>query len=208
MSIHSFDPAVGHGLAHDPLKAIIGPRPIGWIGTRNEAGDFNLAPFSFFNLFSSNPPILIFSAVGYKKDTINNVLATREFTWNLVTRELAEQMNLSCIEEPVDEFAFAQLKPIVGDVVAAPRVAESPVTMECKLLSCEQLVDVDGVKQATWIAIGQVVRVHIARTLIDENNVFQPNRVRRILRGGGPADYYEITESGLFYMPRPRASKA
>ena len=71
---HSYSPADGHGLAHDPLNAIVGPRPIGWIGTNNKAGVLNLAPYSFFNLFNYNPPVLIFSATGYKKDSINNVL--------------------------------------------------------------------------------------------------------------------------------------
>lgn len=202
-NFHSYTPTEGHGLAHDPLNAIVGPRPIGWIGTHNQAGELNLAPFSFFNLFNYKPPILIFSGVGYKKDTIRNVQETGEFTWNLVTRELAEQMNLSCIDEAVDEFAFAGLTPLTGEVVTAPRVAESPITMECKVLSCEQLKDMDGVLQPTWITIGQVVRVHIARELIDEANIFQAKRLRRVLRAGGPADYYEITEDTLFRMPRP-----
>ena len=200
---HSYTPTEGHGLAHDPLNAIVGPRPIGWIGTKSNAGVLNLAPFSFFNLFNYRPPVLIFSGIGHKKDTINNVLETGEFTWNLVNRELAEQMNLSCVAEPVDEFVFANLTPLPGEVIGAPRVAESPVTMECKLLSCEQLKDIDGVVHPTWIAMGQVVRVHIARELIDENNTYQAQRVRRILRAGGPEDYYEITEDTLFRMPRP-----
>lgn len=204
--VYSYAPAEGHGLAHDPLNAIVGPRPIAWIGTQNNAGVLNLAPFSFFNLFNYQPPVLIFSAIGHKKDTINNVLETGEFSWNLVNRELAEQMNLSCISEPVDEFAFAKLKPLESELINAPRVAESPVTMECKLLSCEQLKDLDGVLQPTWIVMGQVVRVHIARQLIDNNNTYQAHRVRRVLRAGGPADYYEITEETLFQLPRPRST--
>ncbi len=200
---HSYTPAEGHGLAHDPLNAIVGPRPIAWVGTRSASGVLNLAPFSFFNLFSYEPPVLIFSAVGSKKDTIVNVQETGEFTWNIVTRELAEQMNLSCIEEPVDEFAFAKLSPLTGEVVAAPRVAESPISMECKVLSCEQLRDLDGVLRPTWVVMAQVVRVHIEHELIDEAGVFQAKRLRRVLRAGGPADYYEITEDTLFRMPRP-----
>ncbi len=200
---HSYSPADGHGLAHDPLNAIVGPRPIGWIGTKNKAGVHNLAPYSFFNLFNYNPPVLIFSATGYKKDSINNVLETGEFTWNLVTRDLAEQMNLSSTTQPVDEFDFAKLTPLSGELVAAPRVAESPVTMECKLLSCNQLTDIDGQLHSTWIVMGQVVRVHIARDLIDENNIYQAHRVRRVVRAGGPANYYEITEDTLFKMHRP-----
>ena len=200
---HSYSPADGHGLAHDPLNSIIGPRPIGWIGTKSKEGQLNLAPFSFFNLFNYKPPILIFSGTYSKKDTIQNVMDTGEFTWNLVTRELAEQMNLTSIVEDVDEFDFAKLTALAGEVVDAPRVAESPVTMECKLLSCEQLQDMDGVTHPTWIAMGQVVRVHIARLMIDENNIYQAHRARRVLRAGGPANYYEITEDTLFKMYRP-----
>lgn len=201
--IHSYNPAEGHGLAHDPMNAIVGPRPIGWIGTKSKEGVLNLAPFSFFNLFNYNPPILIFSGTSYKKDSIQHVMDTGEFTWNLVTRELAEQMNLTSTSENVDEFDFAKLTALIGEVVDAPRVAESPVTMECKLLSCNQLKDIDGVEQPTWIAMGQVVRVHIARSMIDENNTYQAHRARRVLRAGGPANYYEITEDTLFKMYRP-----
>ena len=146
---------------------------------------------------------MIFSATGYKKDSINNVLETGEFTWNLVTRDLAEQMNLSSTTQPVDEFDFAKLTPLLGELVAAPRVAESPVTMECKLLSCNLLTDIDGQLHSTWIVMGLVVRVHIARDLIDENNIYQAHRVRRVVRAGGPANYYEITEDTLFKMHRP-----
>ena len=205
--IHSYNPAEGHGLAHDPLNAIVGPRPIGWIGTKSKEGVLNLAPFSFFNLFNYKPPVLIFSGTGSKKDTIQNVIDSGEFTWNLVTRELAEQMNLSSIPDDVDEFEFAKLTALAGEVVDAPRVAESLVTMECKLLSCEQLKDLDGVMYPTWIAIGQVVRVHIARSMIDGNNIYQAHRARRVLRAGGPANYYEITEDTLFKMHRPTIDK-
>lgn len=205
--IHSYNPAEGHGLAHDPLNAIIGPRPIGWIGTKSKEGVLNLAPFSFFNLFNYDPPILIFTGTRQKKDTIQNVEDTGEFSWNLVTRELAEQMNLSSIEAPVDEFDFAKLTPLKGEMVDAPRVAESLVTMECKLLSCNQLKDIDGVEHPSWIVMGQVVRVHIARSMIDENNIYQAHRARRVLRAGGPANYYEITEDTLFQMQRPSSKE-
>ncbi len=203
--IYSYNPNEGHGLAHDPLNAIVGPRPIGWIGTKSKKGKLNLAPFSFFNLLNYNPPVLIFSGTRSKKDTIQNVQDTGVFTWNLVTRELAEQMNLTSTDDDVDEFDFAKLTPLSGELVDAPRVAESLVSMECKLLSCNQLVDIDGVEHPTWLAMGQVVRVHIARSMIDEDNIFQAHRARRVLRAGGPANYYEITEDTLFQMYRPEA---
>jgi len=94
-----------------------------------------------------------------------------------------------------------------GEMVDAPRVAESLVTMECKLLSCNQLKDIDGVEHPSWIVMGQVVRVHIARSMIDENNIYQAHRARRVLRAGGPANYYEITEDTLFQMQRPSSKE-
>lgn len=199
---YSYNPAEGHGLAHDPMNSIIGPRPIGWIGSRSKDGMPNLAPYSFFNLFNYHPPILIFSSIGAKKDSIQNAMDSGEFTWNLVTRELAEQMNLTSISEDVDEFDFAKLDYIEGEVVSAPRVADSLVTMECKLLSCQQLKDIDGKEHPTWIAMGQVIKVHIANSMID-NNIYQAHKARRVLRAGGPADYYEISEDTLFKMKRP-----
>ena len=91
-SRHFYEPMKGHGLAHDPLNAIIAPRPIGWVSTRSAAGALNLAPYSFFNAFNYRPPIVGFSSVG-EKDSLRNARETREFVWNLAVRELAEQVN-------------------------------------------------------------------------------------------------------------------
>src|ERR1700684_3952748 len=91
---HIYEPAEGHGLAHDPFNAIVGPRPIGWISTVSEAGVRNLAPYSFFNAFNYTPPIVGFASIGWK-DTISNVSATGEFVWNLTTRDLAPRMNMT-----------------------------------------------------------------------------------------------------------------
>ena len=93
--IHFYEPANGHGLPHDPFNAIVGPRPIGWISSHDQAGRLNLAPYSFFNAFNYVPPIIGFSSVG-RKDSLNNIEQTGEFVWNLATRPLAEQMNQSC----------------------------------------------------------------------------------------------------------------
>jgi len=91
---HFYEPSQGHGLKHDPLNSIVAPRPIGWISTLGEDGKANLAPYSFFNLFNYNPPIIGFSSQGLK-DCVTNARSTREFVWNLATRELAEAMNVS-----------------------------------------------------------------------------------------------------------------
>ena len=93
--MHYYEPASGHGLPHDPFNAIVGPRPIGWVATKGQDGSANLAPYSFFNAFCYVPPIIGFSSTG-AKDSLRNVRETGEFTWNLVTRELAEAMNASC----------------------------------------------------------------------------------------------------------------
>src|SRR6188768_4010464 len=131
---HSYVPREGHGLAHDPLTAIVAPRPIGWISTVNTAGIANLAPYSFFNLFSYRPPIIGFSSTG-EKDSLANVRATGMFTWNLVSRDLAEAMNATSaeVEGDVDEFVLAGLERLPSVEITAPRVAGSPVQFECRV---------------------------------------------------------------------------
>src|SRR4029079_12891674 len=124
-----YEPSHGHGLAHDPLNAIVAPRPIGWIASRRLSGQLNLAPYSFFNLFCYKPPIVGFSSTAWK-DSVRNVSETGEFTWNLVTRELAAAMSAtsSMVAPEVDEFALAGLTPAPSRLIATPRVAASPVS--------------------------------------------------------------------------------
>ncbi|WP_317134340.1 flavin reductase family protein, partial [Endobacter medicaginis] len=116
--MYSYDPGAGHGLAHDPLKTIIGPRPIGWIGTRSAQGVRNLAPYSFFNVVNDTPPVLMFCSSGYK-DSVANIEATGCFTWSLVTRDLAVAMNATSAPVPaaIDEFELAGLAARPGEVV-------------------------------------------------------------------------------------------
>jgi len=137
---HSYQPRLGHGLPHDPLNAIIGPRPIGWISSVNAAGQRNLAPYSFFNCFNYHPPIIGFASSGWK-DSVKNITETGEFVWNLATRPLAVAMNESSASLPhgEDEFAFSGLTPLAATQVNASMVAESPVNFECKLTQCIQL---------------------------------------------------------------------
>ncbi|XYJ12602.1 flavin reductase family protein [Telluria sp. B2] len=200
---HFYEPAHGHGLPHDPFNAIVGPRPIGWISSRSADGILNLAPYSFFNAFNYVPPIIGFSSQG-RKDTLNNIEATGEFVWNLATRPLAEAMNVSCAPAPaeVDEFVLAGLTPAPARVVRTPRVAESPVAFECRVTQVISLQTTSGAATGNWLVLGEVVGVHIARHLLKEG-IYDTAGARPILRGGGPADYFEITPEQLFRMHRP-----
>ena len=202
--IHSYEPRLGHSLPHDPFNAIVGPRPIGWISTQNAAGATNLAPYSFFNAFNYVPPIVGFASIGFK-DTVRNVQETGEFVWNLATRDLAEVMNQSCAAVPpeVSEFALTGLTPLPSTLVAPPRVAESPVTFECRSTQILQLQGVDGAPVDTWLVLGEVVAVHIDKALL-KDGVYDTANAGHILRGGGPADYFTVGPEQLFRMFRPR----
>ena len=202
--IHTYEPRLGHGLPHDPFNAIVGPRPIGWISTQNAAGARNLAPYSFFNAFNYVPPIVGFASIG-AKDTLRNIEATGEFVWNLATRALAEAMNQSCAAVPpeVNEFELAGLTPLPSEKVRPPRVAESPVTFECRSTQILQLQGIDGAKVPTWLVLGEVVAVHIAKTLL-KDGVYDTAGAGHILRAGGPADYFTVGPEQLFKMRRPR----
>ncbi|WKL52359.1 flavin reductase family protein [Pseudomonas kielensis] len=201
-STYSYSVADGHGLPHDPLPAILGPRPIGWISTINQEGRTNLAPYSFFNIVNYRPPILIFSSVG-KKDSVRNAQETGHFVYNLATRPLAESVNGSSTEiAGVEEFEATGLTPVPSTQVTSPRVAESPVSLECKVISVQQLSGLDGTPLNTWMVIGQVVAVHINSALLMDG-IYDTASARPILRGGGPADYFEVLPSGLFQMTRP-----
>jgi flavin reductase (DIM6/NTAB) family NADH-FMN oxidoreductase RutF len=200
---HFYEPRHGHGLPHDPFNAIVGPRPIGWISTRSSAGALNLAPYSFFNAFNYTPPIVGFSSIGYK-DTVRNIAQTGEFVWNLVTRPLAEAMNQSCapVGPEVSEFELAGLTPAASRVVAAPRVLESPVSFECRCTQTVQLQGADGVAVPSWLILGEVVAVHIAKVLL-KDGVYDTANADHVLRGGGPGDYFTVGPEQLFRMFRP-----
>jgi flavin reductase (DIM6/NTAB) family NADH-FMN oxidoreductase RutF len=201
---HFYEPSAGHGLPHDPFNAIVGPRPIGWIASRDAEGALNLAPYSFFNAFNYVPPIIGFASIGYK-DTVRNIEQTREFAWNLATRPVAEAMNRTSatVAPDVDEFALGGLTPVPSRVISVPRVGESPVSFECRLTQLLQLKTVEGRAVQTWLTLGEVVGVHIAKSLLKEG-VYDTAAARPILRGGGAADYFEIRSGDLFRMTRPR----
>ncbi len=192
-------------MPHDPFNAIIGPRPIGWISSKSKQGILNLAPYSFFNAFNYIPPIIGFSSIGLK-DSLQNIKETGEFCWNLVTRELADQMNQTCaaVGPEVDEFALAGLTPQNSEIISVPRVKESKVAFECKSTQIIQLESLSGNKLSTWIVFGEVVGVHIEKSLL-VNGVYDTAHAKHILRGGGPADYFEVLPTSLFQLHRPKA---
>lgn len=200
-----YEPAAGHGLPHDPLNAIIGPRPIGWISSEDREGRRNLAPYSFFNCFNYRPPIIGFASSGWK-DSARNIIETGEFVWNLTTRALAESMNESSasLAHGEDEFAVAGLTAAASRLVRAPRVAESPVNFECCLSQHWQLSAADGTLLDTWLVLGEVVAVHIDETLL-EDGIYQTAKAQPVLRAGGPSAYYTIDESQRFDLIRPDA---
>jgi flavin reductase (DIM6/NTAB) family NADH-FMN oxidoreductase RutF len=196
---HSYVPADGHGLPHDPFNAIVAPRPIGWIATLSADGTRNLAPYSFFNAFNYRPPIIGFASTG-AKDTLANVQATGAFVWNLATRAQAEAMNATAAADGGDEFALAGLDTLPSVTVSPPRVAGSPVQFECAVTQIVRLTTKEKSDVDTWLVLGEVVQVHIDRQLLDDG-VYQTARARPILRAGGPGDYFELGER--FEMRRP-----
>ncbi|MHB1587887.1 MAG: flavin reductase family protein [Acidiferrobacteraceae bacterium] len=200
---HWYEPSQGHGLPHDPIGSIIGPRPIGWISTDSGEGRRNLAPYSFFNLFNYRPGIIGFASCGYK-DTLRNAERTGEFVWNLVTRALAERMNATSatVASDIDEFDFCGLTSLPSVRVAAPRVAESPVNLECKVTQIIQLHDRSGDALSTWLVMGEIVGVHIAHHLL-RDGLYVIADAAPVLRGGGRTDYFEIQPGALFRMNQP-----
>ncbi|MBR0963626.1 flavin reductase family protein [Bradyrhizobium diazoefficiens] len=201
--LHFYEPSKGHGLKHDPFNAIIAPRPIGWISSRDAKGHVNLAPYSFFNAFCYVPPIIGFSSTNWK-DTVANMEQTREFVWNLTTMDLAKHMNATAahVGPEVDEFEIAGLTAVPGKLVNVPRVGESPVAFECKVSDIVRLKGADGKAADAWLTLGEVVAVHIDKALI-EDGVYQTAAARPIVRAGRRGDYFEIKPENMFEMVRP-----
>jgi flavin reductase (DIM6/NTAB) family NADH-FMN oxidoreductase RutF len=185
------------------LISVVTPRPIAWVTTVDRAGRVNLAPFSFFNVFGSRPPVVVFSpalrADGTPKDTLRNVQETGEFVLNAAVAELAEQVNLSSAELPHGEseadLAGLALTPSVK--VRPPRVAASPAHLECVL---RQVIPVGDGPGAGNLVLGTVVLIEVADRVLDDRGRIDPRKLRTIARLGG--NYYCHT-SDLFEMPRP-----
>lgn len=196
-----------HGLRYNPLKACVVPRPIGWITTIDEAGIVNLAPFSFFNLLSYDPPFVMFSAGvheadGGRKDTVANVEATREFVYNMATWAQKDQVNETAwiIDRGIDEMAATGLEPLPSRLVRAPRVKGSPVHFECRL---HQIVKLPGRSASSehHVVIGQVVAVHIDDAVLTTDGRVDVPKIRPIARLGYK-DYVCVEE--IFQMDKKR----
>jgi flavin reductase (DIM6/NTAB) family NADH-FMN oxidoreductase RutF len=189
------------GLAHDPFKALVTPRPIGWVSTMSDDGLVNLAPYSFFNAIGEAPPMLAFSSKG-AKDSATFAGVLREFVWNLVTFELREQMNATSAPLPRgrSEFERAGLEMAPSRLVAPPRVAAARCAMECRVVHSVELHDVDGRSADQHLVIGQVVGVHLDEAAIVHGAV-STTALRPVARLGGPADYTVVHDA--FQMNRP-----
>jgi flavin reductase (DIM6/NTAB) family NADH-FMN oxidoreductase RutF len=189
-----------HGLPFDPFKAIIAPRPIGWIGTLNDEGVPNLGPYSFFAALSSRPNMIGFSSEGLKHSA-RNARDRGEFTFSLATLALAEAMNASSASLPdgANEFTAAGLELGQSRVIAAPFVKDSPAALECKTVHFMELTDLDGRATSRFFVIGQVVAVHIRDEFITDGR-FDTAKAVPIARAGYQ-DY--ATVEGVWEMLRP-----
>ena len=191
-----------HGLPHNPFKAMVAPRPIGWISTRGADGRVNLAPYSFFNALADDPPMVMFSNTGAKpdrdgvKDSVANIRETGEFATNVVGLAQRDAMNASsgAYEAGVDEFALAGLEKAPCKLIAPPRVRGAPGAFECKLW---KIIELPG--RANVMVIGEVVGIHIDEACLTDG-IFDLAKVRPLARLGY-RDYSAVTE--IFALNRP-----
>ncbi len=196
-----YEPSKGHGLPHDPFKAIVAPRPIGWISTMGRSGEINLAPYSFYNALTTDPHLVFFSSEG-DKDSVVFARETGEFVVNLVGRGLAEKMNASSIDAPLgfNEFDYAGLATAPSRLVKPPRVAGVPAALECKLTEIFRPKTIDGADSAAFVVLGQVIGVFIDDAMLTDGlfDVVKAGNTARL----GYMDYTTVTET--FAMRRPR----
>ena len=187
-----------HGLAHNPFKALVAPRPIGWIASLGQDGRRNLAPYSYFNAVHDAPPMVMFSSTGWK-DTVENVQATGAFTCNYVSRSMAEAMNVTSVHRPVDEFEAAGLEAVPSETVDVPRVAGVPAALECRTLGVLPLKTLEGREVGSFVVLGQVTGVFIDDAYVTNGrfDVVKADPVTRM----GYMDYGEL--GTVFEMVRP-----
>lgn len=205
----SFDPKdLSTGKLHGYLLSAVAPRPIAFASTIDADGNPNLSPFSFFNVFSANPPILIFSPARRVRDnsvkhTLENVEVTKEVVINVVNYDIVQQMSLSSSEyaKGVNEFDKAGLTMLKSDKVKPFRVAESPVQFECKVNEIIKLGEEGG---AGNLVICEVVKFHITEEVLDDNNTIIQEKLDLVARAGG--DYYNRAKKGFFEIPKPLLS--
>ena len=202
----SFEPKdLSTGKLHAYLLSAVAPRPIAFASTIDEKGNPNLSPFSFFNVFSANPPIMIFSPArrvrnNTTKHTLENAEATKEVVINVVNFDIVHQMSLSSTEYPedVNEFEKAGLTMLESDIVKPFRVAESPVQFECKVNEIIKLGNEGG---AGNLIICEVVKLHISKGVLDEDQRINQEQLDLVSRAGG--SYYSRAKNGFFEIPKP-----
>lgn len=196
-----YQPSQGHGLPHDPFKAIVAPRPIGWISTVSARGEVNLAPYSFFNALSTNPHLVMFSSEG-AKDSATFARETGEFVVNLVGQDLVEEMNASAVDAPrgMSEFDYAGLTSAPSQLVKPPRVARALAALECKVTQVLEPKGLDGATGERIAIFGEVVGIHIDDAAMTHGlfDIVKAGTVSRL----GYMDYAAVTET--FQMRRPR----
>jgi flavin reductase (DIM6/NTAB) family NADH-FMN oxidoreductase RutF len=190
-----------HGMAHDPFKAIVAPRPIGWIGTKGRDGSLNLSPYSFFNIVSDKPKLVMFSSSG-RKHSLRNAEETGVFTASLASRHLAAPMNASSavVDYGVNEFDLAGLTAKMGEVVDAPYVAEAYTALECRLTEVIRPKGLDGEGAESYMVFGQVVGIHISTEIIRDGRIDM-----ELARPLGRMGYSDYADGGLgvFELTRP-----
>lgn len=197
-----YEPALGnHGLPHNPLKALVAPRPIGWISTLSPEGRPNLAPYSFFNIVSESPDIVMFSSAGLK-DTVRNAMATGEFVCNLATRDLMDQVNITSTPLPSgeSEFELAALAQAPCRLIRPPRVAASPCALECVWIDTVEMTDRRGRRAGYHVTYGEIIGIHIDDRFIEAGRVCT-DKLQPLSRAGY-FDYSWIDT--VTSVPRPR----
>lgn len=196
---------VSVGKLHQYLLGAIGPRPIAFASTIDEDGNPNLSPFSFFNVFGANPPVLIFSPARRGRDnttkhTFENAKKVDEVVINIVNYDIVQQMSLSSTEyaEGINEFEKAGLTMLKSDLVKPFRVAESPVQMECKI---KEIVETGTEGGAGNLVICHVVKMHIKEEILDEHGFIDQHKIDQVARMGG--NWYTRAKAGMFEVPKP-----
>ena len=202
----TIDPkAVSTAALHGYMLGAVTPRPIAFASTIDSAGNVNLSPFSFFNVFSANPPIMIFSPARRGRDnttkhTYENVLQVKEVVINIVNYDIVQQMSLSSTEygKGVNEFEKAGLTPLASQTIKPPRVAESPVQFECRV---NEVISLGTEGGAGNLVICEVLKMHINEAVLDADGKIDPVKLDAVSRMGG--NWYSRAKQGMFEVPKP-----
>jgi flavin reductase (DIM6/NTAB) family NADH-FMN oxidoreductase RutF len=191
-----------HGMRHDPFKAIVTPRPIGWIGTKGKDGSLNLSPYSFFNIVDDDPKIVMFSSGG-RKDSARNAEETGYFTTSLASRNLIDQVNASSVAVPhgTNEFEIAGLTPVFGQLVDAPYVGEAFAAVECVVTEIINPRDRHGNRTGSYMVFGEVVGIHIDERIIRDGRLDMS--LARPVGRMGYMDYSEASDVFEILRPKP-----